>query len=156
MTPPKKRTYDFRILEWQVVTPEEQERICMQLLTSERLEISDAVRKLILEEWPELAQKLAPKRPPNKHSKESGPAGPRSTMSARLADGIIRDAIFARRWALRLPREDFGNRCREVAAMMLREFEVAVNPSYPDPCDWSQPNSPRSAVLPRPKNSALL
>ena len=36
MTPPKKRTYDFRIPEWEVVTPEEQERIYMQLLTSER------------------------------------------------------------------------------------------------------------------------
>ena len=27
MTPPKKRMYDFRIVEWQVFTPEEQERI---------------------------------------------------------------------------------------------------------------------------------
>jgi hypothetical protein len=64
MTPPKKHTYDFRILEWQVVTPEEQQRIYMQLLTSERLEVSDAVCTLILEEWLELAHKLAPKRPP--------------------------------------------------------------------------------------------
>ena len=31
MTPPKKRMYDFRIVEWQVFTPEEQERIYMQL-----------------------------------------------------------------------------------------------------------------------------
>lgn len=64
MTPPKKRTYDFRIIDWQVFTPEEQERLYMQLLTSERLEVSAAVRKLILEEWPELAHKLAPRRPP--------------------------------------------------------------------------------------------
>jgi hypothetical protein len=35
----------------------------MQLLTSERLEVSETVRKLILEEWPELAHKLVPKRP---------------------------------------------------------------------------------------------
>ena len=59
-----KRTYDFRIVRWQVFTPEEQERIYMQLLTSERLEVSDTVRKLILEEWPELAHKLTSKRPP--------------------------------------------------------------------------------------------
>ena len=61
MTPPK-RTYDFRIIAWQVFTPEEQERLYMQLLTSESLEVSDGVRKLVLEEWPELAHKLAPKR----------------------------------------------------------------------------------------------
>jgi hypothetical protein len=60
MTPPKNRTYDFRIVEWQVFTPEEQERLYMQLLTSESVEVSDAMRKLILEEWPELAHKLAP------------------------------------------------------------------------------------------------
>jgi hypothetical protein len=36
----------------------------MQLLTSQNVEISDAMRKLILEEWPELAHKLAPKRAP--------------------------------------------------------------------------------------------
>jgi hypothetical protein len=58
MTPPK-RTYDFRIVGWQVFTPEEQERIYMQLLTSQNVEVSDAMRKLILEEWPELAHKLA-------------------------------------------------------------------------------------------------
>jgi hypothetical protein len=64
MTLPQKRTYDFRIVEWQVFTPEEQERLYMQLLTSEGFEANDAVRKLILEEWPELAHKLAPKRSP--------------------------------------------------------------------------------------------
>jgi hypothetical protein len=64
MTLPKKRTYDFRIVEWQVFTPEEQERIYMQLLTSESLQVSNATRKLILEEWPELAHKLAPKTRP--------------------------------------------------------------------------------------------
>jgi hypothetical protein len=64
MTPPKKRTYDFRIVDWQVFTTEEQERLYMQLLTSEGLEVSDTVRKLILEEWPELAHKLLPKRSP--------------------------------------------------------------------------------------------
>lgn len=63
MTPPKNPTYDFRIIEWQVFTPDEQERLYMQLLTSESMEVSDAMRKLILKEWPELAHKLAPKTP---------------------------------------------------------------------------------------------
>jgi hypothetical protein len=63
MTPPK-RTYDFRIVGWQVFTPEEQERIYMPPLTSQSVEVSHAMRKLILEEWPELAHKLAPKRAP--------------------------------------------------------------------------------------------
>ena len=60
----EKRSYDFRIVDWQVFTPEEQERTYMQLLTSESVEASDATRKLILEQWPELAHKLSPKRPP--------------------------------------------------------------------------------------------
>jgi hypothetical protein len=45
----KKRTYEPRIFEWRAMLPEEQEG-------------SDSMRKLILEEWPELAHKLAPKR----------------------------------------------------------------------------------------------
>jgi septal ring factor EnvC (AmiA/AmiB activator) len=57
----KKRTYEPRIFEGRVMLPEEQEQIHMQLLTSKRLEVSDSMRKLILEEWPELAHKLAPK-----------------------------------------------------------------------------------------------
>jgi hypothetical protein len=36
----------------------------MQLLTSESVEASDATRKLILDQWPKLAHKLAPKRAP--------------------------------------------------------------------------------------------
>jgi hypothetical protein len=60
----KKRTYEPRIFEWRVMLPEEQEQIYMQLLTSKSLEVSDSMRKLILEEWPELAHKLASKRPP--------------------------------------------------------------------------------------------
>jgi hypothetical protein len=59
-----KRAYEFRTIGWQVFTPEEQERIDVQLLGSERLEFRDTIRKLILEEWPELAHKLAPKRLP--------------------------------------------------------------------------------------------
>ena len=52
MTLPNKRTYEFRIVGWQVFTPEEQERIYMQLLTSKSMEVSGAMRELILEEWP--------------------------------------------------------------------------------------------------------
>ena len=59
----KKRTYEPRIFEGRVMLPEEQEQIYMQLLTSKRLEVSDSMRELILEEWPELAHKLAPKTP---------------------------------------------------------------------------------------------
>ena len=60
----KKRTYEFRIFDWRVMSPEEQELIHMQLLTSQRLEVSESMRKLILEQWPKLAHKLARKRPP--------------------------------------------------------------------------------------------
>ena len=54
----------LRVLAHCGVLPEEQEQIYMQLLTSENLEVSDSMRKLILDEWPELAHKLAPKRRP--------------------------------------------------------------------------------------------
>jgi hypothetical protein len=45
--------------------PEEQEQIYMQLLTSKdsALDVSESMRELVLEEWPELAHKLAPKQP---------------------------------------------------------------------------------------------
>jgi hypothetical protein len=43
---------------------EEQEEIYMRLLTSKHMEsVTDSMRELILEEWPELAHKLPPKRP---------------------------------------------------------------------------------------------
>jgi hypothetical protein len=60
----KKRTYEPRIFEGRVMLPEEQEQIYMQLLTSTHFEVTDAMRELILEEWPELAHKLVPKRAP--------------------------------------------------------------------------------------------
>jgi hypothetical protein len=56
----KKRSYEPRIYEGRVMLPEEQEQIYMQLLTSKRMEVTDSMRELILEEWPELAHKLAP------------------------------------------------------------------------------------------------
>ena len=60
----KKRTYEPRIFEGRVMLPEEQEQIYMELLTCKRMEsVSDAMRELILEEWPELAHKLPPKKP---------------------------------------------------------------------------------------------
>jgi hypothetical protein len=58
----KKRTYEPRIFEGRVMLPEEQEQIYLQLLTSTHFEATDAMRDLILDEWPELAHKLAPKR----------------------------------------------------------------------------------------------
>jgi hypothetical protein len=57
----KKRRYEPRIFEWRVMLPEEQQQIYMQLLTSERRRSPRFHAKLILEEWPELAHKLAPK-----------------------------------------------------------------------------------------------
>jgi hypothetical protein len=60
----KKRTYEPRIFEGRVMLPEEQEQIYMQLLMSKCLHVTDSMRELILEEWPELAHKLTPKRPP--------------------------------------------------------------------------------------------
>jgi hypothetical protein len=62
MTLPKKPTYDFRIVEWQALHLSSRNESTCRLLTSESLEVSDAMRKLILEEWPELAHKLAPKQ----------------------------------------------------------------------------------------------
>jgi hypothetical protein len=59
----RKRTYEPRIFEGRVMLPEEQEQIYMQLLTTKCLEVTDSMRALILEEWPELAHKLAPKTP---------------------------------------------------------------------------------------------
>ena len=56
----KKRPYEPRIFEGRVMLPEEQEQIYMQLLTSKRMEsVTDSMRELILEEWPELAHKPA-------------------------------------------------------------------------------------------------
>jgi hypothetical protein len=60
----EKRTYDFRIVEWQVFTPEEQERIYMQLLTSESVEASDTTRKLILGAVAGAGAQAVTQRPP--------------------------------------------------------------------------------------------
>lgn len=61
----KKRTYEPRIFEGRVMLPEEQEQIYLQLLMSKRMEfVTNSMRELILDEWPELAHKLPPKEPP--------------------------------------------------------------------------------------------
>jgi hypothetical protein len=61
---PAKRVYEPRIFEGRVMLAEEQEEIYMRLLTSKHMEsVTDSMRELILEEWPELAHKLPPKRP---------------------------------------------------------------------------------------------
>jgi hypothetical protein len=54
----KGKMYEPRIFEGRIMLPEELERIHMQLL-----KVTDSMRELILEEWPELAHKLAPKTP---------------------------------------------------------------------------------------------
>jgi hypothetical protein len=58
-----KRIYDPRIFEGRVMLPEEQEQIYELLLKSERLDgVSDSMRELVEDEWPELARKLAPNK----------------------------------------------------------------------------------------------
>jgi uncharacterized membrane-anchored protein YjiN (DUF445 family) len=58
-----KRIYDPRIFEGRVMLPEEQEQLYELLLKSERFEfVSNSMRELIEDEWPELAHKLPPKK----------------------------------------------------------------------------------------------
>ena len=58
------RKYEPRVLGGRVVMPEELERIHKGLLEFERIEsVSDEMRELIEEVWPELLHKLPPKGP---------------------------------------------------------------------------------------------
>jgi hypothetical protein len=60
---PAKRIYDPRIFEGRVMLHEEQEQIYQLLLKSGPLEeVSASMRRLIEDEWPELAHKLPPKK----------------------------------------------------------------------------------------------
>jgi hypothetical protein len=61
----KKYVYEPRIFEGRVMMPEEIERVHKELLEFEHIEaVSDSVRKLIEDLWPELLQKLPPRTPP--------------------------------------------------------------------------------------------
>lgn len=77
----KKRTYEPRIFEGRVMLPEDHEQIYLQLLTFKRMEsVTDTMRDLILEEWPELAHKLPPKRP---HGSCQAPSSSNAHRSGR-------------------------------------------------------------------------
>jgi hypothetical protein len=60
----KRRTYEPRVFDGRIVTSDEIERIRKEVLEFERIEaISDPMRELIEDLWPELVHKLPPKRP---------------------------------------------------------------------------------------------
>jgi len=59
-----KRIYALRIISDHIMVQEDFERLHKFLLETEGLsEVSDDMRELIEEEWPELAHKLPPKAP---------------------------------------------------------------------------------------------
>jgi hypothetical protein len=60
---PTNRVYEPHIFEGRVMLPDEQEQqLYKELLESERIEVvSDSMRELIEDVWPELAHKLPPK-----------------------------------------------------------------------------------------------
>jgi hypothetical protein len=58
---PAKRIYEPRIFEGRVLVPEEQEQMYEEIIKFERMEyVSPQMRELILDVWPELADKLPP------------------------------------------------------------------------------------------------
>jgi hypothetical protein len=57
-----RRVYQPRIFEGRVLMPEEQEQIHKELLEFAQIQaVSDSMRELIEEVWPELVHKLPPK-----------------------------------------------------------------------------------------------
>jgi hypothetical protein len=60
----KKRRYQPRVFDGRVIESDEIERIHEEVLSFERIDaISDPMRELIEELWPELVHKLPPKKP---------------------------------------------------------------------------------------------
>lgn len=67
---PAKRIYEPRIFEGRVMLPEEQGQIYEEISKFERMEyVSPQMRELIMDVWPELADKLSPEDAalPNEH-----------------------------------------------------------------------------------------
>ena len=59
----KRRTYQPRVFEGRVIMPDVIERIHKEVLEFESIEaISDPMRELIEDLWPELVHKLPPKK----------------------------------------------------------------------------------------------
>jgi len=62
-TPVARRIYQTRVFDSRVIMPDEIERIHKDLLQFERIEaISDPMRELVEDLWPELVHKLPPRR----------------------------------------------------------------------------------------------
>jgi hypothetical protein len=60
----KRRTYEPHVFDDRVIMSDEIERIHKEVLEFQRIEaVSDPVRELIEDLWPELAHNLPPKRP---------------------------------------------------------------------------------------------
>jgi hypothetical protein len=60
----KKRRYESRVFDGRIIQSAEIERIHKEVLDFERIEaISEPMRELIEDLWPELVSKLPPKRP---------------------------------------------------------------------------------------------
>jgi hypothetical protein len=60
----KRRKYEPRVFDGRVIMSDEIERIPKEVLKFERIEgISDPMRELIEDLWPELVRKLPPKQP---------------------------------------------------------------------------------------------
>jgi len=60
----KKPRYESRVFDGRIIHSAEIERIHKEVLDFERIEaISDPMRELIEDLWPELVTKLPPKRP---------------------------------------------------------------------------------------------
>jgi hypothetical protein len=60
----KRRVYQPRVVDGRIITADEIERIHEEVLEFERIEaVSDQMRELIEDLWPELVHKLPPKKP---------------------------------------------------------------------------------------------
>ena len=62
--PERRHIYRPRFFEGRIITPDEQERLYKRLCQFETIgPVSDSMRRLIQEVWPELVSKLPPKQP---------------------------------------------------------------------------------------------
>jgi hypothetical protein len=62
--PGRRHSYRPRFFEGRIMTPDEQERLYKRLCQLETIgPVSDSMRRLIQDVWPELVSKLLPKHP---------------------------------------------------------------------------------------------
>jgi hypothetical protein len=63
----KRRQYQPRVFEGRIITSDEIEQIHKEVLKFDSIEVvTDSMRELIEDLWPELAHKLPPKTPQDK------------------------------------------------------------------------------------------